>query len=271
MGSSSKAAAVFTREDEDKLWDLGVLGTENLKALLRAVFFLNGKNFSLRGGEEHRSLRFTQIERKLDPNCYIYTENTSKHRTGSLAQLRVSNKVVPVFAIPEAGTRCHVYILDMYYEKVPSSCLSGECFYLQPLSKIPKVDKSPWFTSVPVGRNTLSKMVKDICLEGGIKGGHTNHSLRATGASELFQNGISEKVIQLRTGHLSLQGLRHYERVTDEQQLEATRVLSVLSSVSKNDDNPKKEETPAGACFPQMKFSQCTVNVYQGPVAFKND
>ena len=83
VGSSSKAAAVFTREDEDKLWDLGVLGTENPKALLRAVFFLNGKNFSLRGGEEHRSLRFTQIERKLDPNCYIYTENTSKNRTGS--------------------------------------------------------------------------------------------------------------------------------------------------------------------------------------------
>ena len=54
VGSSSKAAAVFTREYEDKLWDLGVLGTENPKALL------------------------------------------------SLAQLRVSNKVVPVFAIPEA-------------------------------------------------------------------------------------------------------------------------------------------------------------------------
>ena len=39
-------------------------------------------------------------------------------------------------------------------------------------------------------------------------------------------------------------------------------------SVSKNDDNPKKEETPAGGCYPQMNFSQCTVNVYQGPVAF---
>ena len=113
-------------------------------------------------------------------------------------------------------------------------------------------------------------MVKDICLEGGIKGGHTNHSLHATGASELFQNGISEKVIQLHMSHLSLQGLRHYELVTDEQQLEATRVLSVLSSVSRNDDNPKKDsETPAGACFLQMNFSQCTVNVYQGPVALK--
>ena len=97
------------------------------------------------------------------------------------------------------------------------------------------------------------------------------YSLRATGASELFQNGISEKVIQLHTGHLSLQGLRHYKRVTDEQQLEATRVLSVLSFESKNDDNPKKEETLAGACFPQMNFSQCTVNVYQEPVAFKNN
>ena len=41
VDSSSKAAAVFTREDEDKLWDLGVLGTENPKALLRAVLVKN--------------------------------------------------------------------------------------------------------------------------------------------------------------------------------------------------------------------------------------
>ena len=142
VGSSTKVAAVFTRDDENKLSDLGVLSTENPKALLRAVFFLNGKNFSLCGGEEHCILRFTEIEQKLDPNCYIYTKNTSKNHTGSLAQLRVSNRVVPVFAIPEAGTRCHVYILDMYYEMVPSSCLSGEYFYLQPLSNIPKDDKS---------------------------------------------------------------------------------------------------------------------------------
>lgn len=97
-------------------------------------------------------------------------------------------------------------------------------------------------------------MVKDISLEGGIKGGHTNHSLCATGASELFQNGISVKVIELRTGHLSLQGLRHYERVTNEKQLEATRVLSVLSSISKNDGNLKKGGNTCWSLFSTDEF-----------------
>ena len=171
--------------------------------------------------------------------------------------MRVSNKTVPVFSVPEAGDRCHVHVLDVYYEEVPSDALFGACFYLQPLSKIQKdADKSPWFSTVPIGRNSLSKMVKDICKEGGIEGGQTNHSLRATGTSELFQRGISEKVIQSRTGHLSLQGLRDYERITDGQQLEATRVLSCVSATSnKGLPNDSSSTTPGLSVAPQMSFS----------------
>ena len=57
-------------------------------------------------------------------------------------------------------------------------------------------------------------MVKDICADAGVKGNKSNHSLRATGATELYQAGVPEKVIQERTGHLSLTGLRQYERTS---------------------------------------------------------
>lgn len=40
-------------------------------------------------------------------------------------------------------------------------------------------------------------MVKDICSKGKITGNKTNHSLRATGVSELFQAGVPEKLIQV--------------------------------------------------------------------------
>ena len=43
VGSSSKSAEMFSKEEENKLWDSRVLGTESPKSLLRAVFFLNGK------------------------------------------------------------------------------------------------------------------------------------------------------------------------------------------------------------------------------------
>ena len=56
-------------------------------------------------------------------------------------------------------------------------------------------------SSVPVGKNHLSKMVKDMCSQAKIEGKKTNHSLRASGITTLFQAGVSEKVIQDWSGH----------------------------------------------------------------------
>ncbi len=212
IGSETKSAEVFTREDENQLWEAGALATTSPKALLRAVFFLNGKNFCLRGGEEHRQLKLSQVKRHPHPDRYVYTEHASKNRSGGMAQMRVKNKVVPVYSVPEAGNRCHVKILDMYLSKLPRDALLKDNFYLQPLASVPENPQKPWFSSVPVGRNTLGKMVKDICAQGKIVGNKTNHSLRATGASSMFQAGVPEKIIQQFTGHRSLAGLREYYR-----------------------------------------------------------
>ena len=64
-------------------------------------------------------------------------------------------------------------------------------------------------------------MLKTMCFEAGVEGNKSNHSLRAYAATELFQAGIPEKVIQDRTGHRSLDGLRKYERISEKQKEEA--------------------------------------------------
>ena len=156
----------------------------------------------------------------------LNTENSSKNRSGGFAQLRISNKIAPIYASREVGNRCHVHVLDVYYSKLPPEAFKRDNFYLQPIPNLPVDPKKAWFSISPVGRNSLSKMVKDICSDGKISGNKTNPSLHATGASMLFQAGVPEKVIQHRTGDLSLQGLRHYERVTSEQQCAASHVLS---------------------------------------------
>ena len=56
-----KHAEVLTKDDEETLWQCGVLTTKTPIGLLRAVFFLNGKLFCLRGGEEHRQLKISQV------------------------------------------------------------------------------------------------------------------------------------------------------------------------------------------------------------------
>ena len=176
---------------------------KHLKVSYLQFFYLNGKNFCLRGGVEHRQLKLSQIKRVDDPPSYIYTECASKNRAGGLAQLRVKNKAVPIHAVAEAGDRCHVYILDRYMEKIPKEAIKKDNFYLQPIAKV-KDPAQPWFTTVPVGRNVLSKMVKNICEDARVSGQKTNHSLRATGATEMYHTGVPEKVIQERTGYLYL-------------------------------------------------------------------
>ena len=64
-----------------------------------------------------------------------------------------------------------------------------------------------------------------MCAGDRISGYKTNHSLRATAATEMFGRGAPEKLIQERTGHRSLQGLRSYERVDEMQHKAASSLL----------------------------------------------
>ena len=72
----------------------------------------------------------------------------------------------------------------------------------------------------------LQNTVKSMCTEAKIQGSKTNHSLRATAATQMFQNGVPEKVIQARTGHVSVEGLRAYERLSEHQHKAACNLLS---------------------------------------------
>ena len=54
----------------------------------------------------------------------------------------------------------------------------------------------------------------------------SNHSLRATGATEMFAANVPEKLMQSRTGHCSLDALRLYERPSHEQQQAVSKILT---------------------------------------------
>ena len=75
-----------------------------------------------------------------------------------------------------------------------------------------------------MGHNTLSKVVKTLCEMSGIEGRKTNHSLRATCATRLYNNSVDEQLIMERTGHRSTKAVRAYKR-TSERLLENTSVV----------------------------------------------
>ena len=192
IGAEVKHTSIISKEEENLLWEKGVMGVDKPESLLRAVFFYNGKNFCLRGGKEHRALKISQIIRHKDPDHYVYT---AKKRSGGLNQLRLENKTVPVFPCADAGVQCHVSILDKYLSKLPPMALQKDWFYLKPLGNHVTADPSKaWCDCQPCGENKLSGMVKSMFAMVGVVG-KTNHSLWATGTSNMFQAGVPEKIV----------------------------------------------------------------------------
>ena len=280
VGNTSKATEAITRDDEEKLWSLGTLSDSSPKGLLNAVFFLNRKNFVLRGGAEHRCLKLSQLVRNVSPEGklrYTYTENCSKNRAGGFNQLKVPNKVVHQYQDLGSGDRCHVYILDKYISKLPCNALKQDAFYLRPVVKMPLDVSAPWYTSVPIGKNPLSSMLKNMCKEANIPGNKTNHSLRAYAATEMFHAGIPEKVIQDRTGHRSLDGLRKYETISEKQKEEACKILAVQPEVSPQVEQVQENhlnmkvasysQQPSFTCtLGSASLHGCTINIFQNSV-----
>ena len=42
----------------------------------------------------------------------------------------------------------------------------------------------------------------------------------------MFQGGVDEQLIMSRTGHRSIEGVRAYKRISDEQRMELSHVLN---------------------------------------------
>ena len=124
---------------------------------------------------------------------------------------------MPCIAVPENTPQCLVFLLDLYFSKLPSHAFEKDILYLRPKRYVPSTE-APWYECAPVGKNVLSTMVKDMCMEAGLSEKKTNHSLRATGTTSLFNASVPEKIIQKTTGHRSLTALRSYERVSKDQQ-----------------------------------------------------
>lgn len=107
---------------------------------------------------------------------------------------------------------------------------SGWCI---PLSK-PKHDC--WFCKVPIGHNALQQVVPNLFKAAGIAGHYTNHSLRATSATRLFEASVDEQLIMQRTGHCST-AVRAYKRIGEKLKPLTSDVLNAtVSAVTKEGD-----------------------------------
>lgn len=69
--------------------------------------------------------------------------------------------------------------------------------------------------------------------KGGLEGKYTNHLLRATCATRMFEAGVDEQLIKIFTGHKS-DTVRDYKRVSESLLRKAS---STVSSATKSTNN----------------------------------
>ena len=113
IGSEKRQPEPLTKDEEELLWKNGVLGDHSPQALLNSVFFFNGICFALRGGDEHRHLRFKDsqiqvVEKTGERARFVYTEDSSKNNQGGLKGRKIKTKQVIHHENSADPSRCPV-------------------------------------------------------------------------------------------------------------------------------------------------------------------
>ena len=232
LGSRKRKAEPLSLEEEELFWRKRLLGDVNPQALVDTMVVMNGIYFALRSGSEHRQLRSDPCQIKLvekpGHRSYLeYAEDISKNRQGGLKGRKLKPKVVHHYDNTDNPDRCFVRLFKRYQQLLPPD-RPKNVFYFKPLQN-PTADT--WFSARPIGHNTLEHTVARLCSAAGIQGFRTNHSLRATAATRLYQAGVDEQLIMETTGHRSLEGVRSYKRTSDDQKQVLSDILNTRSSV----------------------------------------
>lgn len=172
--------------------------------------------------------------------------------------------------VPENEPRCLFYLLNLYLSKLPPYAFENDVFYLRSKKKTLIDSQDVWYDSVPMGKNKLSGLLKEMSIQAGLEQIKTNHSLRATRASSLFAAGVPERIIQKNTCHRSIEALRLYEHVSSEQSKSTCRVLTSLGISEEKETNgqeleekfkkEEEEEKPSiGAGNFSIMFHGCSI------------
>ena len=229
-------------EDETKMWVSGALGEDTPDKLRNTVMFLIGLSCALRGGEEHRRLRCPPydpqivVKRDIDGSEFlVYTEDDKcKTFQGGLKSRPKKCKVIPIH-----GNRAHpecdlVRLYQKYVSLLPNN---GKCQALYKYSlSLNRLSPGTWYSDKPMGVNALKGVVKNIAKDAGVEGKFSNHSLRASTATRLFQSGVDEQIIKEVTGHKS-DAVRMYKHSN-------TQILREASAKIVGDDPVKLETKP---------------------------
>ena len=267
-GKKSKKADPLTAEEEEILWNTGVLGGNNPKSLNHTVFYIISQHFGTRGRQEHHQIRVEHLRFVCNAQTGVtefieWEEGLTKTQQGGLVkqQRRLKQKV---FATGDS--RCPVQFIQKLISKRPAPLKTSGPLYLQPL-KHPC--EHQWYSVQPVGINQVDKYMKDMAAMAKLdttNKNFTNHSIRKTTVCKLQKAGISNDKIAAITGHMNEQSLRDYASADLDDHRKLSNVLSAVSTrapLTEPDHNINHAPSSVHSSS-QFSFHNCTVHFYGG-------
>ena len=262
IGTTVKRAELLSSKEQDEMWSKGILGESTPSQLRDTVLFIMGIHVGLRAGDEHYALhrdstdRPSQIQFQRNDKgvcCAVYTEDfVTKTNDGGLKSMNKERKIVWVY--PSSNkVRCPVCILDKYMSLLPPVRHNRKAnFYLRSLECVSPVQ---WYREQVVGLNTLKKTIKTLAEYANIQGYFTNHSLRRSGTTRLFQAGVDRKIVKEYTGHSS-DTVDKYQITSHAQR---QQVSEILAGENEQKECSSKEQYPCSSEISVGKTSQSNV------------
>nr|DBA13708.1 TPA: hypothetical protein GDO54_017052 [Pyxicephalus adspersus] len=167
---------IYSRVEEEHLWDCKQLGVYSPYVLLNTLIFFNTKFFGLRTAEQHMQLSLTNVVRhsrkcttsrgisKIISICHYPPLQQKKGREGSSKRKRQEDQSIALEQHENKMNplRCPVKFYEFYLSKCPVNLRNhADVFYLQPERSC--VAESPlWYSVIPMDKNMLQSMLSRI-------------------------------------------------------------------------------------------------------------
>ncbi|MEO0685302.1 MAG: tyrosine-type recombinase/integrase [Cyanobacteria bacterium J06649_11] len=118
---------------------------------------------------------------------------------------------------------CPVKLYEFYTEKLHPD---NPNWFAKSKKSFVKGDQT-WYTNEVIGKNLLVNIMKQISNKAGLSKTYTNHCVRASTVTNLYQAGIDTQQICSITKHKNESTLSHYiSSTSDEQKMKASHILS---------------------------------------------
>ena len=158
-------------------------------------------------------------------------------------------------------TRCPVRIIDKYMGLCPP-IVKGSAkanFYLRSLNR---VTPAQWYSSRVLGINAIKKVVTTMLKDANLDGFFTNHSLRRSRTTRLFQAGLDHKLVKEFTGHAS-DAVDQYQITSHEQPEDVSHIIS-------GEKDPQKTHKNADIEICDQQKEECKNNSLEISVCHKS-